>query len=183
RQVTIEGITHRLDEPFVVLATQNPIEQEGVYLLPEAQLDRFLLKVVMHYPTVEQEMRVLRTHKKQTDPAPALLSAEVIEHGRKLVERVHVSEELLAYIIALVRFTRDHAQVALGGSPRASLSLLKASQARALLQGRDYVLPDDIRHLAQGVLSHRILLHPEAELGGMMPAEIIRQGLDKVRYG
>jgi MoxR-like ATPase len=183
RQVTIEGVTHRLDEPFVVLATQNPVEQEGVYMLPEAQLDRFLLKVEMKYPSVEQELRVLKTHKQQIAPAQALMTGPFIANGRALVERVHVSEELLRYIVSLARFTRDHPQVSLGASPRASLSLLKASQARALLQGRDYVLPDDIRHLAMSVMAHRVLLHPEAELGGATARDVVRQALDKVRYG
>jgi MoxR-like ATPase len=182
RQVTIEGVTHRLEEPFVVLATQNPIEHEGVYALPEAQLDRFLLKIILHYPTPDQELRVLKTHQRQTAPAPALLSPNEIAAIRGLVENVHVSDELMHYILGLVRFSREHPQVALGASPRAGLALLKACQARAIIHGRDYVLPDDVRVLAASVLSHRILVQPEAEISGVQPGDIVRQGLERVRY-
>ncbi|MBA2662944.1 MAG: MoxR family ATPase [Bradymonadaceae bacterium] len=182
RQVTIEGITHKLEEPFLVLATQNPIEHEGVYALPEAQLDRFLLKITVHYPTFEQELRVLKTHQHQTRPAPALLTAADIAAIRDLVEAAHLSEEILNYIINLIRFTREHAQVALGASPRAGLALLKASQARAVIHGRDFVLPDDVRMLAPAVLAHRVLLHPEAEMGGVQASEIVCQAIERVRY-
>ncbi len=182
RQVTIEGITHPLTDPFVVLATQNPIEHEGVYALPEAQLDRFLLKVVMSYPSLDQELRILKTHQHPTEPAPAILNREDIAALCALTEAVHLSEDLLNYIIQLVRFTREHPQVALGASPRAGLALLKASQARAIIHGRDYVLPDDVRQLAKIVLSHRIILQPEADFGGIQPEDIVRQAIDRVRY-
>lgn len=182
RQVTIEGITHPLTNPFVVLATQNPIEHEGVYALPEAQLDRFLLKVVMPYPSLDQELRILKTHQHPTEPAPAILSRDDIAALCKLTEAVHLSDDLLNYIIQLVRFTREHPQVALGASPRAGLALLKASQARAIIHGRDYVLPDDVRQLARIVLCHRIVLQPEADFGGIKPEDIVRQALDRARY-
>lgn len=182
RQVTIEGTTHGLDNPFVVLATQNPIEHEGVYALPEAQLDRFLLKIVMTYPSFEQEMRILKTHQHTTPPAPAILTRDDITELAALVEAVHVSDELLQYITGLVRFTREHAQVTLGASPRAGLALLKACQARAVLHGRDFVLPDDVRQLAKNVLAHRIVLQPEAEFGGIQPEDVVRQAIERVRY-
>ena len=181
-QVTIEGITHPLPEPFLVLATQNPIEQEGVYALPEAQLDRFLLKLVIRYPTQDEELRVLRTHHVTREPVPRILEPEAVSELRRITEEVHVAEELGAYIVRLVRHTREHPQVELGASPRAGLALLKAAKARAVLHDRDYVLPDDVRALAPLVLAHRILLQPEAELGGMQPEEIVRQALQKVRY-
>lgn len=182
RQVTIEGITHSLPAPFVVLATQNPIDHEGVYALPEAQLDRFLLKVVMAYPSLDQELRILKTHQHPTEPAPAILNREDIAVICALAEAVHLSDDLLNYIIQLVRFTREHPQVALGASPRAGLALLKASQARAVIHGRDYVLPDDVRQMAKNVLAHRIILQPEADFGGIQPDDIIKQAVDRVRY-
>ncbi len=182
RQVTIEGTTHKLPSPFLVLATQNPLEQEGVYALPEAQLDRFLLKVVIGYPSFEQERRVLMTHQRKTEPVKPLLEPGEIERLRELVDNIHVHEELVDYIIKLARFTRDHAQVELGASPRAALALLKASKARAALHGRDYVLPDDVAALVHSVLAHRVILYPDAELGGVLPSHIIRQALQKVKY-
>ena len=182
RQVTIEGTTHKLPAPFLVLATQNPLEQEGVYALPEAQLDRFLLKIVIGYPDFEQERRVLMTHQRDVEPVTPLLTPIEIERMRELVDQIHVNEELVDYIIKLARFTREHGQVELGASPRAALSLLKASKARAALQGRDYVLPDDVAALARGVLAHRVILYPDAELGGVRPNDIVRQALHKVRY-
>ncbi len=182
RQVTIEGTTHKLPSPFLVLATQNPLEQEGVYALPEAQLDRFLLKIVIGYPSFEQERRVLLTHQRETASVRPVLSPEEIERLRALVDHIHVNEDLVDYIIKLARFTRDHSQVELGASPRAALALLKASKARAALHGRDYVLPDDVSALAQSVLAHRVILYPDAELGGVRPFDIVRQAIQKVRY-
>lgn len=182
RQVTIEGTTHELPSPFLVLATQNPMEQEGVYALPEAQLDRFLLKIVIGYPSPEQEYRVLKTHQRRPEPVQPLMTPEQILAYREAVEAIHINDDLIHYIIRLARFTRDHAQVELGASPRAALSLLKATKARAGLHGRDYVLPDDIRALAASVFGHRIILTPEAELGGLRSMDIIRQAIQKVRY-
>jgi len=182
RQVTIEGVTHELDEPFLVLATQNPVEQEGVYSLPEAQLDRFLLKIEIDYPDADGELRVLKTHQRTPEPARAVLAAEDIARLRTLAERIHISDELQRYVVRLVRFTREHAQTELGASPRAALSLVRASKARALIKGRDFVLPDDISSLADPALTHRIILEPEAELGGLVPSRIIEQALDQVSY-
>jgi MoxR-like ATPase len=181
-QVTIEGVTHKLPSPFLVMATQNPMEQEGVYPLPEAQLDRFLLKVTIGYPTPEQELRVLKTHERPVGDLPALLNPDTILAMRQVVDAVHVGDDLMQYILKLIRFTREHAQVALGASPRAALALLRASKARAALHGRDYVLPDDIRALAINVMAHRVLLQPEAELSGVKASDIVRQALQKIRY-
>lgn len=182
KQVTIEGETHQLPRPFLVLATQNPLEQEGVYALPEAQLDRFLIKVVIGYPTPEQEFQVLKTHQREPEEVEAVLSPQDIEAARAFVDRLHISDELVSYIIQLARFTREHAQVELGASPRASLALLKSAKARAAIQGRDYVLPDDVRALVASVFGHRLILMPEAELGGFKAIDVIRQALQKVRY-
>ena len=182
RQVTIDGTTHQLESPFLVLATQNPVEQEGVYALPEAQLDRFLLKVAIEYPTPDQEFRVLKTHQHTPPPVEKILSAVDIAELRKAVEAVHISDELMRYIIALGNFTRDHDHTSLGASPRAALALLTASKARAVVRGRDYVLPDDVRTLAPSVMAHRVLLLPEAQLSGLQARDIVVQALKKVPY-
>mgnify|MGYP001812553079 CR=1 FL=1 len=181
-QVTIEGETHQLPSPFLVLATQNPIEQEGVYQLPEAQLDRFLLKVEITYPTAAQEVEVLQTHHKPRGEVRAQMTAAEVTALRKVVDSVHVADELTHYIVNLARFTREHQQVELGASPRAALALLLAAKARAVIKDRDYILPDDVQQLAPAVMSHRILLQPEAELGGMRTQEIVKQALQRVRY-
>ena len=182
-QVTIEGVTKALEPPFLVLATQNPVEQEGVYLLPEAQLDRFLIKLQMGYPTFNDELRIMRTHDREVPPTQALLEPAAMLQYAALAERVHVDEELMTYIVRVVHYTRQHQQIQLGASPRASIALMRAAKARALLRGRDYVLPDDIRHLAAPVLAHRILLTPEAELSGYRSEDVVRQALETVRYG
>lgn len=183
RQVTIEGVTHRLERPFLVLATQNPVEQQGVYPLPEAQLDRFLLKVRVRYPSAQEEVDILRTHRQEPPPLEQVWSAEEILEASKMVERVHASEEIMNYVVGLVRQTRRDKRVVLGASPRASLALLKGAMARALIQGRDYVLPDDINALAEAILAHRILLHPDAELDGTTVSQVIGGALGSVRYG
>jgi MoxR-like ATPase len=181
-QVTIEGNTRPLEPPFMVLATQNPIEQEGTYPLPEAQVDRFLLKLVIGYPEAPEEMRILQTYNQPPAEVGTLLSPARILELQVLAQGVHVDPELMEYIIALSRFTRQHRRVYLGVSPRASLMLLHAAKARALVRGRDYVLPDDIKILAVPVLSHRILLAPEAELEGVRTREVVAEALEKVRY-
>jgi MoxR-like ATPase len=181
-QVTIEGNTRPLAPPFMVLATQNPIEHEGTYPLPEAQVDRFLIKLSLRYPEAAEEKRILQTHSGPTAPVKALLDRERILALQELAEAVHVDDELIEYIVGLARYTREHRRVYLGASPRASLMLLRASKARALIHGRGYVLPDDIKALAAHVLAHRILLAPEAELEGVRPEEVVGEALGKVRY-
>jgi MoxR-like ATPase len=181
-QVTIEGETRALTEPFMVLATQNPIEQEGTYPLPEAQVDRFLIKLKMGYPSPADEKRMLMTYDRPPPPVqPVLTPADVLEL-QALAQEVFVAEELLDYVMGLVAFTRSHAKVYLGASPRAALALLHAAKAHALLKARDYVLPDDVRHLAPLVLGHRILLTPEAELEGGAGTAVVAEALDRVGY-
>jgi MoxR-like ATPase len=181
-QVTIEGNTRLLTPPFMVMATQNPIEHEGTYPLPEAQVDRFLLKLTIRYPAAAEELRILQTYNQPRVDVKPVLDPEQILQLQRLAEMVHVDEELMEYIIALSRFTREHRRVYLGVSPRASLMLLHAAKARALIRARSYALPDDIQALATRVLAHRILLAPEAELEGVLPEEIVREALEKVRY-
>jgi len=181
-QVTIEGETRMLGAPFIVLATQNPIEQEGTYPLPEAQVDRFLIKLKMGYPAAADEKRMLGAYDR-TPPAvrPVIGPQEVLEL-QALAQEVFVAEELLDYVLGLVSFTRSHARAYLGASPRAGLALVHASKGLALLKGRDYVLPDDVRHLAPLVLAHRILMTPEAELEGAGGGNVVAEALDKVGY-
>ncbi|OIP44586.1 MAG: magnesium chelatase [Deltaproteobacteria bacterium CG2_30_63_29] len=181
-QVTVEGTTRALERPFLVLATQNPIEQEGVYLLPEAQLDRFLIKLDMGYPTLEDELVIMVTHARETEPVEPVLSPAEVLRWSQLVEEVTVRRELVEYIVNLSRYTRAAAQVSLGASPRASIALMRGAKARAVLRGRDFVLPDDIKALAPLVLTHRILLHPESELSGVSSRQVVQMALDSVPY-
>ncbi|MBL9020081.1 MAG: MoxR family ATPase [Myxococcales bacterium] len=181
-QVTIEGETRSLSEPFIVLATQNPIEQEGTYPLPEAQVDRFLIKLKMGYPAQADEKRMLGTYDKPPPPVRAVVGPSDVLEMQALAQEVYVAEELLDYALGLVGFTRNHAKVYLGASPRAGLALVHASKALALLRGRDYILPDDMRSLAPLVLGHRILMTPEAELEGSLGTAVIGEALDKVSY-
>ena len=183
RQVTVEGETCPLPSPFMVLVTQNPIEQEGVYPLPEAQLDRFLLKVQMGYPTEDHERTLLLTHGAQDESdVDIVLHPEEVEALRERVGDVHVDPGLAEYVLGLVRHTRERREVELGASPRAGLMLLKAARSRALLHGRDYVLPDDVRRLAEPVLAHRILLSPEAEMDGATSGDVVQAALGAVPF-
>ena len=185
RQVTIEGQTRALEPPFVVLATQNPIEHEGTYPLPEAQVDRFLARLRIGYPHGDAEKEMLRRYTGRHDPAAStrrVLEPESILRCQGLVDEVHVSDELLDYVIGLCVYTRNHRRVALGASPRAGLQLTHAAKARALLGGRDFVLPDDIKHLAPYVLAHRVMMSPDAEMEGLGPDAIVREALDRVPY-
>ncbi len=182
RQVTIEGTTHALPNPFLVLATQNPIEQEGVYELPEAQLDRFLLKIVIGYPAAEEEYRVLQTHHISRADLTPILTSDDVNTIQQMAEAVFVSDELVRYIVSLARFTREHPQILLGASPRAALSLLKAVKARAIIFDRAFVLPDDVKKLAAGVFSHRMKLTPEAEFSAISTNDIVSQALNRIPY-
>ena len=181
-QVTIEGETRSLVEPFIVLATQNPIEQEGTYPLPEAQVDRFLIKLRMGYPIAADEKRMLGTYDKPPPPVRPMMGPSEVLEMQALAQEVFVAEELIDYVLGLVAFTRNHAKVYLGASPRAGLALVHASKALALLRGRDYVLPDDVRSLAPLVLGHRILMTPEAELEGALGTSVVGEAVDKVAY-
>jgi MoxR-like ATPase len=173
RSVTVDGETYRLPEPFMVMATQNPLGFEGAYPLPEAQLDRFLLKLRLGYPTVEEETALLsRTGREGREVRPMLLTEELLELQRQAAA-VHVDEPVKGYIVALVHASRRASELSLGASPRASLALLRASQALALLRGRTYVVPDDCRALAVPVLAHRLTVRPEAGFAGHTAEEIV----------
>ncbi len=181
-QVTIDGETHRLAAPFFVLATQNPIEQEGTYPLPEAQIDRFLMRIVMGYPTPEDEMRILRTYSAAPPEARAVLNPDDVLWLQARAGEVFVEEEAYAYAVAISGFTRSHPRIALGASPRASLGLILAARAHALISGRTYVLPDDIKRLAMPILAHRLIITAEAEAEGITREAIVEEALANVPY-
>jgi len=181
-QVTIEGQTQELPSPFVVLATQNPVEQEGVYLLPEAQVDRFLFRIVLGYPTYDEERRVLATYNEPVPDVDTVLGPDDIHAMAAAAERVYITPSLLDYIVRLVQHTRSHPAVALGASPRASLALMRCAKALAFLHGRDHVLPDDVRTLIPPVLNHRIILSPEAELDQITVDEVLAEVVAAVPY-
>jgi len=180
-QVTVDGETRRLPRPFLVLATQNPIEYEGTFPLPEAQLDRFLLRLDVGYPTFEEEERILenlrREHPIQT--IEAVVDASELPALQSQVWDVNVDETVRAYIVRLVSATRSQPDLALGASPRGSLGLYKAAQALAAIQGRDYVLPDDVKRLAPSVLAHRLIVKPESALRGRTAASVLRDLLER----
>lgn len=172
-QVTIEGTTLELPRPFLVLATQNPVEQEGVYRLPEAQLDRFLIRAHLGYPGHNPEVAMLKLHSAAAvEPDPVLTPEQVLQLQARLPE-VHVTESLFHYIVSLAEASRRHPDIALGASPRAALSLLRCSRARALLNGRGYVTHQDLQTLAPAVLGHRMILRPEAEIEGRRVDDVI----------
>jgi MoxR-like ATPase len=173
-QVTIEGTTLPLDPPFLVLATQNPVEQEGVYRLPEAQLDRFLLRVEMGYPGHDFEVQMLKLHSKPTEEVHTLFTPEQILHMQKVVQHVYGNDGLLNYIVNLAEASRDHPDLALGASPRAALCLLRSARARALLEGRHFFTHEDVQAIALGVLGHRLILRPEAEVEGKRVADVVQ---------
>jgi len=181
-QVTLEGETIRLPEPFLVLATQNPIEYEGTFPLPEAQLDRFMLKLTMGYPSLEEEREILhrRRERKQDEVVlRKMADAKKLLAMREVVETVHVDTDLENYIATLVHATRTDRRAAVGASPRGSLSFLKIARAHAALTGRDFILPDDVKHYATPVLSHRLILQPEYWMSSAVTGEIIRDALLK----
>jgi MoxR-like ATPase len=174
-QVTVDGITHTLNRPFLVLATQNPIEYEGTFPLPEAQLDRFLLKLSVGYPSLDDESQILLNLQRDH---PITTIAQVVDGERLLdlqreVWEVHVDDTVRDYIVRLIHATRDHADLALGASPRGSLALFKTAQALAALRGRDFVLPDDVKLLAVPALVHRLIVRPESALRGYTAERIL----------
>lgn len=183
RQITNDGTTYTLDYPFLVMATQNPIEQEGTYRLPEAQLDRFLFKIIVDYPNIVEEISILDRQNKgelsaDTRISP-ILSAVKLKSLSEAVDKVLVERQLLEYIAQIVAATRQSPWITLGASPRASLAILKASKAIAAIRGRDFITPDDIKEMAVPVLRHRILLTPEKEMDGTSADTIICQLIDK----
>ena len=175
RQVSHEGITYKLPEPFLVIATQNPIEQAGVYPLPEAQLDRFLIRQLISYPNKDAEINMLQLKQKQDLlPVRTLVSPELIIKIQQFIrQEVIVSEKILEYIVDLMRKTREHYGLTLGGSPRASISLMTVAQAKAVISGRDYVEPDDIKQLFFPVINHRLILSPETEMDRIPVIQIV----------
>ena len=182
RQVTIEGDRFELPNPFLVLATQNPVDLEGTYPLPEAQIDRFMVRASMGYPTHRDEVTMLRTHSAQIPIVESILSAEDVQALQTIASRVHVEDDLYEYTVSLTGFTRTHARVALGASPRATLSLLQAAKGAAVIAGRHFVTPDDIRALAAPVLAHRLVMVPEVEGDDKVRDQVIEEALTKVGY-
>ncbi|CCZ82315.1 AAA family ATPase [Odoribacter laneus] len=184
RQITNDGQEYRMDYPFLVIATQNPVEHEGTYRLPEAQLDRFIFKISVGYPTFEEEMQVLRLHDSgevmDWEKLSPVLGIEELEELRRQIMQVRVDEKIKAYIVRLVEMTRESGWLYLGASPRASLALMKGAKAYAALQGRDFVVPEDIIRLAQPVFRHRIQLSAERELEGISVDQVITQLAAKV---
>ncbi|MEZ2339107.1 AAA family ATPase [Mucilaginibacter sp. RCC_168] len=185
RQVTIDGHTYKMQEPFTVLATQNPVEQEGTYRLPEAQLDRFLFKVEIKYPTLEEEIAIItRQHQQKTTDQlshiqPVLSGGDIIAL-RQQVRAFHVEAKLLEFTAKIIYETRNHKSLFLGGSPRASLAMINAAKAVAAIKGRDFITPDDIIYVAAPVLRHRIMLTPDKEMEGVSPDDVVAQIIQKL---
>ena len=185
RQITIDGNTYLMEQPFLVLATQNPIEQEGTYALPEAQLDRFLIKITIDYPTLEQEIQLLQLeqNKEQQDKTSLLnpvVTAQQLIQFQQLAQKVVIEPHLIQFIAQIVNNTRNHNFLYLGASPRASIAILNASKAYALMNGRDFVTPDDIKYVAFYVLNHRLILAPEREMEGITIKDVVKQIVDTV---
>jgi len=181
RQVTIEGVTYKLPDPFLVLATQNPIELEGTYPLPEAQLDRFFMRIFIDYPNKSETIEILKRLKSIYDfKVNPVASGKDILRIRELVWRVHADESILSYIADIVEESRRHSAIRLGGSPRAAIALLMAARALALMNGRDYIIPDDVKEVAVPVLNHRIILTTEAVFEGVKPTDVIKDILERV---
>ena len=185
RQITVDGITYPMSSPFFVIATQNPIEQEGTYKLPEAQLDRFLFKIILQYPSLEEEQIILRRFRNDfngvlSETVVPVLSPEDVAEAQRIIEQVYIREELLDYIAAIVHNTRNNADLFLGASPRASLALMKTSKAVAAMSGRNFVTPDDIRYVSFPVLNHRVILTPEREMEGYTTREVLDDILKKI---
>ena len=183
RQITIDGKTYKLDAPFLVFATQNPIEQEGTYRLPEAQLDRFLFKIEVDYPTQDEEVRIIETHHlrkedNKLDLVQGIINGEQVAKFQKLVQEVHVEPHLLKFIATIVHNTRENPFLYLGASPRASLAILQASKSFAAMAGRDFVTPEDVKRSAVPVLQHRVIVTPEREMEGVNSKQVILQMLD-----
>lgn len=185
RQVTIDGFTHQMDFPFMVLATQNPIEQEGTYRLPEAQLDRFLFKIIVGYPTLEEEVVILANQQSLSqntllERVQKIVSPIQLREYRDIVSSVIIEPQLITFIAKIVNATRNNSFLFLGASPRASLAILRTSKAHAAINGRDFVTPDDIVEMAVPVMRHRIILTPEKEMEGITPDELINQIISNI---
>ncbi len=182
RQVTIDGDRFELPLPFLVLATQNPVDLEGTYPLPEAQIDRFLVRVAMGYPSAKDEATMLRTYGVDAPTPAAVLTPGEVASLQGMTDRIHVDPDLADYAVALTQFTRVHAKVTLGCSPRASLGLLQAGKAFAVLEGRPFLTPDDLRAVAPSVLAHRLVLHADHEGNADARRQVVEEALAKVSY-
>lgn len=185
RQVTVDGQTRKMKSPYMVLATQNPIEQEGTYRLPEAQLDRFLFKIVVNYPSPEQEVDILARHHARKGAQPVeeirpILTSDQINAFRAVAKTIHIEPNLVRYIAQIVQETRNNPMLFLGASPRASISILTSAKAFAMIHGRDFVSPEDIKTMALPVLRHRIILSPEKEMEGVQTDEVVNQIINKI---
>lgn len=185
RQITYDGVKYPMSFPFLVIATQNPIEQEGTYNLPEAQLDRFLFKIKLDYPQLNEEEQILHRYKNnikspELDAVKGVFSANEISKVQDVVEKVIIEDNLVKYIAAITNKTRSHGKIYLGGSPRASLSIMRSSKAIAAIRGRDFITPDDIQFVAKHVLNHRLILTPEAEMEGISAEEVINEIIQTV---
>ncbi len=185
RQITVDGKTYLLPPPFIVLATQNPVEQEGTYRLPEAQLDRFLFKIEVDYPNLEDETRIIAEYharKNTVDIASVngVMNASEVKEYRNKVSQVHIDANLISYIAKIVNQTRNNSSLYLGASPRASLAILTSSKAIAAMRGRDFVTPDDIKFVATPVLKHRVILTPEKEMEGITTKDVIKGIIEKI---
>jgi len=185
RQATVDGHTYKMGKPFMVLGTQNPIEQEGTYALPEAQLDRFIFKINVGYPNLEEEILLLKTHNERKGVLPETLITPVLSEQdladyKEKVHDIRVEEKLLRYIAEIISKTRNHPHIYLGGSPRASLAVLASSKAYAAIKGRDFIIPEDIKKVLSPVLRHRMILTPEREMEGMTTDKVIEMVLHSV---
>ncbi|MDP4953009.1 MAG: MoxR family ATPase [Flavobacteriales bacterium] len=185
KQITYDGVTYPMEFPFFVIATQNPIEQEGTYALPEAQLDRFLFRIKMEYPSLNEEELILKRFERdfsmqQQGDVKAVVSSASLKEAQELIEQIYIKEELLKYIAAVVNNTRNNGDLHLGASPRASLAIMKCSKAFAALNGRDFVTPDDIKRVCIPILNHRVILSHEREMEGTTVEEVIKTILETV---
>lgn len=185
RQVTMDGTTYPMDSPFMVLATQNPIEQEGTYALPEAQLDRFLFKIKVDYPSVEEEIQIIQTHHERKGSKPNglikdILSPKQLTDYKSKIQNVIVEEKIIKYIADIITKTRNHPHLYLGGSPRASIATLNSAKAFAAINGRDFVIPEDIKKALVPVLNHRVILTPEREMEGMTTESVVNMIMESV---
>ncbi len=181
-RVSVDGITHTLDKPFLVIGTQNPIDHEGTFPLPEAQLDRFLVRFSLGYPSMEQELKMLDMleHGHPLDKLEPVVSAADLVACQRAVREVHVDEKIRRYLMQIVHETREHDELSLGGSPRASLALFRTGQAMAAILGRNFVLPDDIKRVAPSVLTHRLIVRPESRLRKVTSASIVEEILGEI---
>jgi MoxR-like ATPase len=185
RQLTIDGKTYKMGEPFMVLATQNPIEHEGTYRLPEAQLDRFLFKIEIKYPTLEEEIAIItqQHHQKSNDQLKDIkpvLSVADIASLKQLVKKLHIEPNIIEFVAKIIHETRNNKSLSLGGSPRASLAIVNSAKAIAAIKGRDFVTPEDIIEVTYPVLRHRIMLTPDKEMEGLTPDEVVAQIIQKI---